>query len=228
MNRRSLLILIALLMTTASLVSAQAVPVTPVIVSPADGSTTDTHAPLLQWTGDPATTTSFKVTIKDAAGVKVYTKGGIDPAAACTGTDCSYSFGAENVSLPNGQFTWKVVAKNEAGKSKSDPATFTVEFPGIPELIAPADNATTGQTNPTFEWNVVNQADQYRVKVKNTVTGEKFNSDWQTGICAATCTYTFANNFALGTYKWSVDARQVTFPDNVSKSVKRTLTITAQ
>jgi hypothetical protein len=235
MLRKYAVFTLVVLMTAAMGVSvsaqgqARAVPGTPVITSPADGTTTTTNAPLLQWTGDVANTTSFKVVIKDAAGTTVYKNGGIDPAQACTGDACSFSFGAENVTLGNGSFTWKVSAKNAEGKAKSLAATFTVNFPGTPELIAPAEGSSSANTVPTFNWNVVNQADQYRVKVKNTVTGATFKSDWQaaSAVCASTCSYTFAAAFAAGTYKWSVDAGQVTFPTSISKSVKWTFTIEA-
>jgi hypothetical protein len=227
--KRSMLIILFILALTSSFVMA-APPTQPVITSPAEGMSYDTHAPLLQWTSDPANVTSFKVVIKNAAGEKVYSKGGILPASACSGTDCMHSFGAENVSLSNGQFTWRVTAINAEGKAKSAPATFTINFPGAPELIAPDDNDSSGATNTVFEWNSVNAADQYRVKVKNTVTGAKFNSDWQSAsaLCGSTCTYVFDAPFAGGTYKWSVEARQVTFPTSISKSVKRTFTITPQ
>jgi hypothetical protein len=227
MNRKLLTLLMMLLFTTSlALAETRAVPTKPVITAPANGSTVETHAPLLQWTVDGAET--FKVVIKNAAGVTVLKKGGLVAADLCAGTDCSYSFGAENLSLPNGQMTLKVVAKNAEGKAKSDASTFTVNFPGTPELVSPADNDTSGNTNPGFTWNEVAQADQYRVKVKNTVTGAKVNSDWQaaSSLCGGgICIFSFDPPFNLGTYKWSVEARQVTFPESVSKSAKRTLTI---
>jgi hypothetical protein len=228
MKRSTLIILIILALTSSFVLAAP--PTQPVIVSPADGMTYDTNAPLLEWTGNNTDTTSFKVVIKDAAGNKVYSKGNLLPVDVCAGSACLYSFGAENIQLGNGQFTWRVTAINADGKTKSAPATFTINFPGALELIAPDDNDTTGATNIVFEWNSVNAADQYRVKVKNTVTGAKSNSDWQSAsaLCGATCTYVFDAPFAAGTYKWSVEARQVTFPTSISKSIKRTFTITPQ
>lgn len=231
MHRLSLMALMALFLTASlTLAAERAVPGQPVIVSPADESTTNTNAPLLQWTGDAAGTTSFKVVIKNDAGEKVYSKGNLAPADVCAGEDCSHSFGAENVTLANGLFSWRVIAKNAEGKSKSLAAAFTVDFPGTPELVAPMDGSSSGITSPTFEWNVVAAADQYRVKVKNTVTGEKFNSGdlAASTACAQTCTYAFPTAFAPGTYKWSVQAGQVTFPDSISKSVKHTFTIAPQ
>jgi hypothetical protein len=219
MKNMTLIILVILALASSFVLAAP--PVQPVITSPADGMTYDTNAPLLQWQWSTATAvTSFKVVIKNAAGETVYKKGGIIPINFCNETDCSYSFGAENVSLSNGQFTWRVTAINAEGKAKSAPATFTINFPGAPELIAPDDNDSTGATNIVFEWNSVNTADQYRVKVKNTMTGAKWNTDWQSSsaVCGSTCTYVFDAPFAAGTYKWSVQARQVTFPTSISKS----------
>ncbi|MBC8097799.1 MAG: hypothetical protein H7Y11_00005, partial [Armatimonadetes bacterium] len=134
-------------------------PDTPILVSPAAGSTVDTNAPLLVWLGPDADT--FKVTVKDLDGVKLLnvTYNAVD---VCLGENCQASPGADGWSLNNGDYVWRIKAQNSLGVTKSAKTPFTVNFPGSPELISPADAAAV-TTTPTLEWSSVAAATEYTI-----------------------------------------------------------------
>jgi hypothetical protein len=198
----------------------------PILTSPADGTTVNTHAPLFGWTG--ANADEVKVTVKDPAGVKVF-KQKYNAGEVCTGNACQVSPGAtDNLSLENGAgYTWKVVASNELAKVKSDKATFTVDFPGAPVLTSPAAGADVSST-PTLEWQEVAAATQYKVVITRVSDGTKVKTDWLSSatICGSgTCSYTVSSPLQTGEHTWRVTARQESIP-NKSKSEKRAFNVT--
>ncbi|HEX2619345.1 MAG TPA: hypothetical protein VHL11_04335 [Phototrophicaceae bacterium] len=213
----SVMVVLAVTVFTVT-ASSRAVPPAPVLVSPADGETVNTHSPLLQWTGSDADV--FKVLVKNSANEKVL-KVNASPVDACTGSDCSLSPSLNGVDFLNDTFTWKVIAKNVDGKASSTKFSFTVDFPGTPTLLSPAPDYVGPVSG--FSWEPVAAAEQYRLRVKNLTSGEKLVLlDWTNAgdICGATCDYLYEGTFDEGvSYKWWVEARQITFP-NVSKSDK--------
>jgi hypothetical protein len=193
-------------------------PTKPILISPADGSTAETHAPLFVWQGTDAE--RYKLTIKDAAKNKLF-KAWLNAAEVCTGADCSYSVGAQGVRFDNGSgYTWKIVAENSLTKVKSDKATFAVEFPGKPLLLEPVSGATMS-AYPTFAWNEVDAANEYMVIIKHKKKDIKVKSGWlSAGSCSSgVCTYSPSDPLVKGTYIWKVKARQSGIA-NQSKSDK--------
>lgn len=224
---RGLALLTLLILSAVVFAADRAAPSKPTLTSPTNGEISTTHSPLLQWTyNSNETVDSFKVIVKNALNQRVYKKV-VTPVDVCDGDSCFASPGAEEISFANELHTWFVIARNADGRAKSDKFTFTINFPGSPVLIAPVDGADV-PIMPTFTWEPVAQAEQYRIKVRGTgSTTTKYTSDWLDGatVCSGNaCSHGMTTELTLGTYKWFVEARQTTF-NNVSKSVKNTMTV---
>lgn len=217
------LLLLVLALVPFATALAQEAPAIPTLVNPADGQTYNTHAPLLQWTDVEADT--YKIVIKKADGTK-YLKYKLNDADVCSEfLECSYSLATSGDSFDeNGEYTWKIVAKNEFGKSKSEPATFIIDFPGAPTLVSPLPGATvTGST--TFSFEEVVAATAYKLVVKNTDTKQKFKVSVDTTVCTSgICTVSLPETLEPGSYSWKVTAQQPPLP-NKSKSEKQTFTV---
>lgn len=100
-------------------------PAVPTLISPADGGTINTSAPLFQWADDGFTAT-YKLVVKKPSGVIIF-KQTFAAASICGGGTCSVT-GPTN--LKDGKtYTWKVVAQNAYGKVKSAKWTFMVDLP---------------------------------------------------------------------------------------------------
>lgn len=100
-------------------------PAVPTLISPANGGTVDTSAPLFQWSDDGFTAT-YKLVVKKPSGVTLF-KQTFNAGDICSGGMCSTG-GPTN--LKDGKtYTWKVVAKNAYGKAKSAKWSFTVDLP---------------------------------------------------------------------------------------------------
>jgi hypothetical protein len=204
---------------------AQDLPDTPVLTNPADGSIQTTNTPLLEWTD--AAADSYKVVIKNDLGVKVF-KFSVESADVCDDFgSCSYSLVNDDLSFSeNGDYSWKVVAKNTAGKAKSEAAAFTIDFPGAPVLISPSDGATVAG-NTLFQWEERPAAIRYVLSVKDSTTGEKVKRTFDYPSCpSGICFYQFSIPLEPGSYTWSVSAEQPPIP-NKSKSEKRAFTVGA-
>lgn len=204
-----------------------AAPQVPVLTSPANGTTVNTHAPLFQWTGADAL--EVKVTVKDSDGVKHLSQK-YNAAEVCTAGSCQVSPGAtDTFSLKNGEgYTWKVVASNALSKVKSEKATFAVNFPGTPTLTTPAVNADVSST-PTLVWEEVVAANEYKIVIARTADNVKLKTEWLTSgeICGGgNCTYAVTTALQNGAHTWRVSARQSSIA-NKSKSEKRTFNVTS-
>jgi hypothetical protein len=207
--------------------SAQEAPDIPVLTSPMDGSIQNTDTPLFQWSD--VTADVYKLVIKDESGVK-FLKQKLNSADVCEEfTACSYSL--VNVDLTfteNGDYLWKIVAKNEFGKAKSETAGFTIDFPGAPELVSPADGDTL--ISPvsdlmSFSWNEVVTATRYVFSIKHLESGEKVKQTLDNPVCpSGVCEYTLPVLLFPGTFTWRFTAQQPPI-SNKSKSEKRTLIV---
>jgi hypothetical protein len=218
--------LVFVLVTTVFSVSA-APPTKPVITSPEDGEVINTHTPLLSWQASDGAT-SYKLILQTSQGAAVLTKTlTVETDDPCSGGDnCSYSMVNDDINLLNRAYRWRVIARNQDGNNASPFANFTVDFPGKPTLVSPANNAAAGQVQ-TFQWNVVDQAELYTVVVEHINSGNKTVSiSLLPGeVCSGdVCSFTFNSLLKLGANRWWVEARQLTFP-NVSRSAKRKINV---
>jgi hypothetical protein len=216
-------LLIILALVPFATAFAQEVPDTPILMNPSDGSVENTNTPLLEWSDAAADT--YKVVVKDADGIKLF-KFKLNSADVCDGFGtCYYSLSNDDLAFTeNGDYSWKVVAKNEAGKAKSDTAFFTIDFPGTPELVSPADGDLV-QGNVVFQWNEVLAAIRYVLTVKDDASGQKVKQTLDYLVCpGGLCYYQFSIPLAPGSYTWSVSAEQPPIP-NKSKSEKRSIVV---
>jgi hypothetical protein len=98
------------------------------LLSPADGASVPTKKPVLQWE-ESANADTYKVVIKDSAGVLIHKKS-YNAGDVCAAGTCQIDLAVEGISLKNGEtYKWKVVAKNTYGKTKAGKWTFTVNVP---------------------------------------------------------------------------------------------------
>jgi hypothetical protein len=212
--KRSVIIL-ALLLLTAFTVSGQSVrvpPTTPTLTSPMGSM--DTHAPQFTWTGENAI--SYKLAVFNAANTRIFNHKYM-AADVCFDSSCAVSPSFDGLTLYNGAYSWRVIAKNDDGTAKSTKAAFTIQYPGKANLTSPVEGMEVS-TMPTFQWEEVVQADQYRVNLVRTNNGAV--TDWlsASSICSASCSYTFPNELKKGAYKWRVLTRNSGVPGYRSKS----------
>jgi len=100
-------------------------PAVPTLISPTNGGTVNTSAPLFQWSDDGATAT-YKLVVKKPSGSTLF-KQTFNAGDICSGGTCSVT-GPTN--LKDGKtYTWKVVAQNAYGKAKSAKWSFKVDLP---------------------------------------------------------------------------------------------------
>ena len=141
-----------------SFTATVAAPITPVLLSPSDGSTVP-PTPLLDW-NDVDSATSYRLQVSSV------------PDFSTTEID-QVSLTQSEYQVPDGilanytQYYWRVRARNDGGWSPWASAwsfTTTIAAPTTPVLISPADGSTVSPT-PLLDWNDVPTATSYRLQV---------------------------------------------------------------
>lgn len=105
------------------------------------------------------------------------------------------------ISLPVGNYTWQVKARNSAGEGPwSQTWSYSVVPypPAAPTPVSPTNGATIVGSSATFTWNGVSGAVEYYAEYSGPSSG---NSGWITGTTFS------ANSLSAGTYTWHVKAR---------------------
>jgi hypothetical protein len=77
--------------------------------------------------------------------------------------------------------------------------------PGPPVLVAPPDGSTTTDNTPTFDWNVVGDADEYQIQVDDFLD---FSSPERDEITISTG-YTPVSDLSDGVYYWRVRGHSI-------------------
>lgn len=189
----------------------------PVLLAPVDTNTSPT--PTLTWElrGSPS---QYRVEIFDNLGVRVlqttFEAVGLW-GCATVGDTCTFVLPNN---LPNGTYTWQVIARNPVAypglNSKSAVRSFTVFHPYIPTISAPKDSITVNTAKPTMQWiDTSNGANvEYRVIVRkssdNTVA---YQSAWMNKaavLCDADtdCDFLLPVSLTNGGYKWYLEVRE--------------------
>lgn len=106
--------------------------------------------------------------------------------------------------LPDGDYSWKVVAINEAGENESAVRTFVIDTtpPGKSTLLAPDNGGTVIDSTPTFDWSSVTDAIEYELWVDD---NPNFSSP-EILENISTDAYTPALDLPDGNYSWRVRA----------------------
>jgi CSLREA domain-containing protein len=113
-------------------------PAAPVVLTPADGSSTNNNRPILSGTAEPGST------------VTVYLDGSVAGTTTANGSG-SWSY-TPTAALPDGPHTVKATASDAAGNTGPDSNTnsFTVDTtaPAAPVVLAPANGSNTNNNRP--------------------------------------------------------------------------------
>jgi subtilisin family serine protease len=149
---------------------------------------------------------------------------------ACT-TSCTFSL---DIAFKNHErYTWKVTAKSGQAKGKSEPGSFSVEYPGKPSLSYPDANVTLeGETDlTTLAWSQVENAETYRIAVFDVTDGKtrifkQVPSEQNLSCNGSACLYTVPTELLDliedgRIYEWRVQASS---QDGKSSSDKRRFT----
>ncbi|MBN2789184.1 MAG: choice-of-anchor D domain-containing protein [Candidatus Delongbacteria bacterium] len=168
-------------------------PATPVLVSPANGSSLDHQNPTFDW-DDVTGATEYGILIDNNSS---FTSPEIDVTTAVS----EYTV----FTLPYGTYYWKVRARSTAGTSAFSSlwslSIFEV-IPEVPTLISPADSSSFEDQTPTFDWNDVTGANGYNIQIDNNSDFSSPEIDTSTALSQYT-----ASTMAYGTYYWKVRAR---------------------
>jgi len=182
-------------------------PAPPTVVSPL-GTVTTTTNPVYSWK-PVAGATHYQIAVNSATaqvGAKQFTA----EQANCASGTCSASLG---VTLPNGSYTWRVRAKNEAGYGGWTAArAFNVTLlpPTAPRGISPSRTAVATAT-PTFKWYAIDgDVIRYQIMLSGpsgVIASKAFLAS--SGICSgSTCSASWGTSLTSGTtYTWQVRAQ---------------------
>jgi len=119
-------------------------------------------------------------------------------------TENTYKPVVEN-SLPDDNYSWKVIAINALGENQSSVWTFMIDTvpPAAPSLISPVDGTITDDSTPTFDWSDVTGAENYDLLVDN---NPDFSSP-EIQVTVSVSTHTPTAGLPDGKYWWKVRAR---------------------
>lgn len=184
-------------------------PAIPVITAPTDGHiyTGVEATPTFTW-DNSAGATRYKLILKDASNKVVIQK--TQPVASF-GCDpiCVFDLSATTKTLTNQAYKLSIEALNDLGKRKTV-VSFTAQFPGKATPIAPIADAIVSPT-PTFQWEVVPTAEEYRIVVEHTASGKLTTTAWMDAAtaCPDACeiTLTAGEKLKNGKNRWRIEAR---------------------
>jgi len=176
-------------------------PYPPTPLSPS-GTVTTTHRPTFTWSQVP-NAVFYRLGVLHIA-TNTYTIL-LNVYPSCTGGVCSYSH--PTIDLANGDYRFKVLARNATGMtSYSSWMNFSVNspLPVAPVLVAPSGTTSTNQ--PTFQWKPVSGATKYRLAVYSLGTSSYSILTYvYPGACSSTlCSYTPPTTLASDDYKFKM------------------------
>jgi Leucine-rich repeat (LRR) protein len=169
----------------------------PDLLQPDDGTLLNDATPVFRWS-EIAGATLYRIRVADtinfAAPLTINT----------TSTAANY---LPSTALDDQEWFWQVQGRGSNGvwSAWSAPQSFTIDTlpPARPVLLAPAQDAATADSTPTFWWQTATDAATYTVQVAN-------NSAFSSPVInrtLATTNYTHPSALAQGHYFWRVRAR---------------------
>ena len=163
---------------------------------PADGAITNDNIPTFEWTVD-ANADNHRLIIDDNPDFTSPIENRLFGS-----TDNTYTL--EN-SLPDDNYSWKVIAINALGENQSPVWTFVIDTvpPGAPSLGSPADGTITDDNTPTFDWPDVEGAENYDLLLDD---DPDFSSP-EIQVTVPVSTYTPTAGLPDENYSWRVRAR---------------------
>ena len=133
-------------------------PGVPTLATPANGATNVTTSPTLTWNASSGATTYRLQVATDSIFASV-----ILNDSTLTTTQRAVGPLSNNV-----KYYWRANAMNVGGTSQYSTVwnfTTIVAAPGVPTLVAPANEATNVSTTPTLTWNACSGATTYKLQV---------------------------------------------------------------
>lgn len=202
------------------------IPGTPVLVSPV-GQDVPAVA-IFRWEVVGAAN-AYRLEVFNPQNVNAYRSPWLDASAlGCTdpGDTCAFEVAD---GLPNGSYTWRVAARNNAlfpgVIARTTRANFRVFYPFLPVLSEPIEDAVVTDTpTPELAWSDTLNSEfvQYRVIVQRPNGTPIYRSSWQAreDVCIADeCRYLPTQPLPNGSFRWAVQVRDLTL---TAQYVKRT------
>jgi len=161
-----------------------------------------THRPTFQWSAVEYAA-FYRLAVYSYASASNLILENVYPS--CAAGVCSFTH--STIDLPNGNYKFKVLARNSSGYTTySTWMSFTVssDLPLAPTLLAPSGTVSTNP--PEFQWSAISGATQYRLAVYSYGTGSYIIiTNISTTACSGTvCTYTPPSALASGDYKFKM------------------------
>ena len=179
-----------------------AAPGQPTLSSPANGALDNDNAPTFIWTPGSNADNHFLLVDNDNNFSSPEENVFLGPAVN------NYQVAPEN-SLPDGSYSWKVIAINKASENESAVWKFTIDTvpPGVPVPLAPLNGNTVNENTPIFDWSDVTDPSgvtyMLEVAADNAFSVPVLS---KTGLTASTYPLTAAEALQNGTYYWHVMA----------------------
>jgi len=174
-------------------------PSAPILKSPADGTITNDNTPTFVWILGLNADTHRLLVDNDSDFTSPIENRPFGP------TDNSYTPVPEN-SLPDDNYSWKVIARNAVGENHSNIWTFIIDTtpPAKPTLVRPFNGENINDNTPNLDWNPVSDISlpvTYDVWVDNDL-------DFSSPIAIATRitddNYQVTTELAEGVWHWRV------------------------
>jgi len=179
-----------------------AAPGQPTLISPTNGAINNDNTPTFVWT--PGSNADNHLLLVDndndfsSPNVNVL----LGPAIN------TYQIAPEN-GLPDGSYSWKVIAINKASENESAVSKFTIDTvpPGVPAPLSPLNGDNVRDNTPTFDWSDVTDPSgvsyMLEVAADNAFTLIGLS---KTSLTTSSYTLTSAEPLPNGTYYWHVRA----------------------
>jgi hypothetical protein len=174
----------------------------PTLLSPTNGTIDNDNAPAFVWTPGSNADNHLLLVDNDNNFSSPEENVLLGPAAN------TYQVAPEN-SLPDGSYSWKVIAINKAGENESAVWKFTIDTvpPGVPTPLSPLNGNTVRENTPTFDWSDVTDPSgvsyMLEVAADNAFTLIGLS---KTSLPTSSYTVTSAEPLPNGTYYWHVRA----------------------
>ena len=179
--------------TWTGTVEAPTYPTKPTLYLPLNDSTIFDKTPYFEWT---------RGKYADYHGLLVDNDPDFSsPEENRTLVDNNYTTADEN-SLPNDDYWWKVIAINELGENESSTWTFRIA-PAKPVLVSPENNTAKIDLTQTFTWTEPETGVTYHIQIDDEASFASPYVYENTAVPDNSYSYTFSTD---GTYYWRVSA----------------------
>lgn len=204
------------------------------LIAPINNATSTDTRPLFTWVHHEHVT-NYRVKLWSSLSDKIFNDIAFSAETICSSVDMQCSVEYVQISgkeeIDNSYFyRWQVIATNPqvGGKSKSVEGNFKINFPGKAILLNPVKNTVVTTETPTFTWENVELAEEYRfVLLGRTTLDHLLNTPWMASgssglVCDETiCTFTPEEPLPIQSgrrYMWYIRAQNQSLSKNISKS----------